>query len=107
MRPYKPYIPQTVDEITDMLASFIAGAPTFEDKSGYFPGKTIETEFHRLTEGLRIVGKELGEERYLYLTEMAERMRRRFEADPEDKTGDAEKGFQLILEMEEILTEER
>jgi hypothetical protein len=43
MRPYKPYIPQTVDEITDMLASFIAGAPTFEDKSGYFPGKTIET----------------------------------------------------------------
>jgi hypothetical protein len=38
---------------------------------------------------------------------MAERMRRHFEADPEDKTGDAEKGFQLILEMEEILTEER
>ena len=107
MRPYRPYVPQTIGEIWDMLASFTGGAPKFLDESGYFPGQSIETEFYRLKEGLRLVRKKLGEERYLKLDDMADRMRALFEADPEEKTGESKAGRQLIFEMEDVLNEVR
>ena len=45
----------------------------------------------------------LGEERYLVLMAMSDRMRALFEADPEDKTGDTLKGCTILHEMEAIL----
>jgi hypothetical protein len=81
-----------------MLAS-----PTFVDKTGYFPWQNVDTVFHQLNEGLRLIRGKLGEERYLKLMEMSDRMRAHFEADPEDKTDDTRKGCQLILDMQALL----
>ena len=102
---YNPYIPATIDEILDKLDSMMLSPPRFEDTSGYFPGKNIDTEFFALSEGLRRIRKKLGEENYQTLTVMSERMRAHFEADPEDKTDDAHSGREIILEMSELLNE--
>jgi hypothetical protein len=56
-----------------------------------------------LKEGLRLIRRKLGEERYLELMEMSDRMRAHFEADPENKTDDTLKGRAIIHEMEELL----
>ena len=47
--------------------------------------------------------EKLGEERYLKLIEMSDRMRAHFEADPEGKTDDTRKGCAIIREMEDLL----
>jgi hypothetical protein len=78
-------------------------SPTFVDTTGYFPGRNVETIFHSLNEGLRLIREKLGEERYLRLIEMSDRMRAHFEADPEDKTDDTLKGRAIIREMEVLL----
>ena len=106
-RPYTPYIPQTIGEIWDQLGGMMLDSPTFVDKTGYLPGRNIETEFFRLKEGFRVVRRKLGEERYEKLIEMADRMRAHFEADPEDKTDDSLAGRQLICDMEDVLKEVR
>jgi hypothetical protein len=105
IRPYKPYIPKGVSEIMDLLGMMMLKSPTFVDKTGYFPGLNIETTFSELNEGLRLIREKLGEERYLKLAEMSDRMRAHFKADPEDKTDDTLKGRAIIHEMEELLTQ--
>jgi hypothetical protein len=104
-RPYKPHIPQNLGEILDQLGFMMVKSPTFIDKMGYFPRRNIDTVFHQLNEGLRLIRGTLGEERHFKLTEMSDRMRAHFEADPEDKTDDALKGRAIIHEMEELLTQ--
>lgn len=103
-RPYKPYIPQSIGEIMDHLASMMLDSPAFEDDSGYFPGRNIDTTFFELNEGLKVVRKKLGEERYTALAALSDRMRAHFEADPENKTDDTLKGRAIIHEMEDLLT---
>jgi hypothetical protein len=102
-KPYSPYIPQGRSEIIDQLGSMMLSKPTFVDDSGYFPGKSIETVFYALNEGLRLIRSKLGAETYLTLVEMSARMRAHFEADPEDTTDDALAARQLIHDMEDIL----
>ena len=106
-RPYRPYIPQTIGEIWDLLGSMMLSSPTFKDSTGYFPGRNIDTEFFRLKEGFKAVRKQLGEERCEKLIAMADRMRAHFEADPEDKTDDSMAGRQLIYDMEDVLKDVR
>ena len=100
---YRPYIPQTIGELMDQIGSMMLGAPTFKDKTGYFPQMNIDTEFFALNEGLRAVRKKLGEERYATLRARSDRMRALFEADPEDTTCDTQAGREIIHEMEDIL----
>lgn len=102
-KDYSVYVPETVGEVMDKLASMMLESPRFEDISGYFPEQNIETEFYALNEGLRKLQKRLGEERYQRLKTLSDQMRRHFEADPEDKTDDAIKGREIILEMRELL----
>ncbi|OJW67328.1 MAG: hypothetical protein BGO57_14025 [Sphingomonadales bacterium 63-6] len=102
-RPYKPYIPRSIGEIMDKLGSMMLYSPTFEDDSGYFPGRNIDTIFFELNEGLKALRKKLGEERYAALVALSDRMRAHFEADPENKTDDTLKGRALIHEMEGLL----
>jgi len=97
------YIPETVGEVMDKLASMMLGSPKFEDHSGYFPEQSLDTEFYALNEGLKLLRKKLGEERFQTLIALSDRMRAHFEADPEDKTDDAIKGREIILEMRELL----
>lgn len=100
---YRPHIPQSVGELLDKLASMMLSAPSFKDKTGFFPQKNIETAFFALNEGLLAVRKKLGEERYATLRALSDKMRALFEADPEDKTGDTQAGREIIHEMEDIL----
>ncbi len=100
---YRPHIPETLGELMDKLGSMMLGAPTFKDKTGYFPGKNIDTTFFALNEGLLAIRKTLGEERYATLRALSDKMRALFEADPEDKTGATQAGREIIHEMEDIL----
>lgn len=106
-QPNKPYIPQSIREIMDHLGFMMLKSPTFIDDSGYFPGRSIDTVFFSLNEGLKFVRKKLGEERYTALSALSDRMRAHFEADPEDKTEDGLAGRALIHEMEDLLTQSR
>ena len=78
-------------------------APTFVDETGYFPDRTLESEFFALNEGLKAIREQLGEESYQRMASLSARMRAHFEADPEDNTGSASKGRKCIIEMEDIL----
>jgi hypothetical protein len=100
---YRPYIPQGIGELMDKLGAMMLSAPTFKDKTGYFPQMNIETEFFALNEGLLAVRRKLGEERYAILKALSDKMRPLFEADPENKTGQTQAGREIIYEMEGIL----
>jgi hypothetical protein len=106
-RPYKPFVPQNVSEILDMLNGMMLTSPTFVDKVGYFPELNIDTNFYELNEGLQLIKPKLGEELYSKLREMSDRMRVHFEADPENKTDDTLKGRAIILEMIDLLKQSR
>ena len=101
--PYEPYIPKGRGETLDKLGSMMLGSPRFEDDSGYFPGKNIDTEFYALNEALKLMRKRLGEETYLRLASLSDRMRAHFDADPNYDNGETEKGSKIILEMMDIL----
>jgi tRNA 2-selenouridine synthase SelU len=101
--PYKPYVPQGVGELVEYLSHMMLASPTFKDESGYLRWENIDTIFFSLNEGLLVIRKKLGEERYAALRAMSDKMRALFEADPEDKTGDTHAGCMLIHEMEDIL----
>ncbi len=105
LRPYKPYIPQTPSEIWDLLGWMTGYNPTFVEPEGrpYRSGATLETTFFALKAGFEVCRKKLGEERFQTLMEMADQMRALFEADPEDVTGDAAKGRELLWQMEDVL----
>jgi hypothetical protein len=101
--PYKPHIPKDISEIRDQLAFMTIYSPLFVDTTGYFPSQNIDTVFFQLNEGLRLIRRKVGEERYLKLMEMSERMRAHFEADPENRTDDTLKGREIIYAMEDLL----
>lgn len=100
---YRPYIPQSISELSDLMASMMLGAPAFKDRTGYFPQKNIDTEFYALNEGLLVLRKRLGDERYTTLKALSDQMRALFESDPDNTNGAAKAGFKLIREMEDIL----
>lgn len=103
MLKYKPYIPKTIGELMDQLGSMMLSSPKFEDTSGYLRGMNIDTEFFALNEGLAVVRKSLGEERYQALVALSDRMRAHFEADPDNQTEDTINGRKIIHEMEDLL----
>lgn len=102
-RPYNPYVPQNAGEIMDHLITMLS-SPTFEDTTGYFPGRNIDTEFFALNEGLKLIRKKLGEERYETLVGLSDRVRAYFEADPKNNTGDAKAGRALMHDMHDLLS---
>jgi len=106
-RPYTLLIPKTLSDIEDKLGGMMLLFPKFEDLTGYFPGRSIDNTFYELNEGLRFLRPNLGEDLYLKLRDMSDRMRAHFEADPECKTGEARKGRDLILEMMDLLGQSR
>jgi hypothetical protein len=103
MPPANLYIPQGINEIMDQLGAMVLMSPTFVDDTGYFHYQNIDTVFHQLNGGLRLIRRKLGDERYLKLMEMSDRMRAHFEADPENKTGDTLKGRDIVDEMQNLL----
>jgi len=100
---YTPYIPQNIGEIIDKLGWMMLFSPKFDNDSGYFPGRNLDTTFFSLNEGLKANRNRLGEERYVTLLSLSDRMRAHFEADPENKTGETGAGCALIEEMIDLL----
>ena len=98
---YEEYVPKTKGELHDFLAMMMLNAPTF--RSDYFRGRSVETIFVALSASLDLLRKEMGEQAYLTMAELAQQMREKFEADPEDKTGDTNAGCRMIQQMEDIL----
>ena len=88
----------------DFLWFMMLKSPTFEDTSGCFPGRNVETTFFSLNEALKRLRRRLGERRFEELMSLSDRMRAHFEADPEDQTEDTLEGRKLIHEMEDLLT---
>ena len=106
-RTYEPYIPRGKSELLDMLGLLMLSSPTFIDDSGYFPERNVATVFHGLNEGLGLIRRQLGDERYLAAMDISNKMRAYFEADPEDKTGAADAGRQLVYELEDLLKQRK
>lgn len=51
MIDYTPYIPETLSELNDLVVPMIENAPSFKDDTGYFPWRSIDSEFYALVEG--------------------------------------------------------
>ena len=85
----------------------LLGAPTFVDRTGYLPFYNFDYSFRELNEGLAFNRRRLGEDRYQKLAQMSDQMRALFEADPDNKTGDATKGCHIIQDMLEIVEQAR
>ena len=100
---HHPHVPQDIGELLDQLAYMRLASPKFEDQTGYLPGRNIDTAFLGLNEGLLVVRKELGEERYATLKALSDKMRALFESDTDDMTGDARAGRRLIRDTEDVL----
>jgi hypothetical protein len=77
--------------------------PDLQRRDWIFAAYKYRHSFFSLNEGLLVIRKKLGEERYAALKAMSDKMRALFEADPEDKTGDTHAGCMLIHEMEDVL----
>ena len=103
MKPYKPYISQTVSELWDKLGSMMLNSPTFIDETGFYPAKGIDSEFFSLNESLKLLRPQFGEENYAKMVALSDKMRAHFEADPEDKTDDTLMGRDCLLAMEDII----
>jgi hypothetical protein len=97
----KLYIPRGISEIIDHLAMMMLYAPTFEHD--FFEDQNVDTVFQELNQALSLIQKKLDQERYETLVSLSARMRAAFEADPEDKTGEASQGRRLIEEMQVVL----
>ena len=100
---YRPYIPQTGSELIDLLRMMALSSPLFKDKTGYFPGRNIDTIFRALHEGLSATRSELGEARFAKLTQQALQARKLFDADPGDNNGGSKEGRELLLDMELLI----
>ena len=99
----EPYIPASLSEIYDLLASLVGGAPTFIDRSGAFPERNIDSEFHVLTEGFGKVRKKVGEERYAALMQLAAQAKALFSEDQAEDNGKTMQGIALLYEIEDII----
>jgi hypothetical protein len=103
MLPYNPYVPQNISDLMDQLGWMLLNSTKFEDDTGYFPGRNLDTAFFSLNEGIKVIRKQIGDENYRTLVALSDQMRAHFEADPEDKTEDGIKGRNCIHQIEEIL----
>jgi hypothetical protein len=106
-QPYKPYVAQTIGELNDKLGWMMIYSPTFKDNTGFLPDRNINTTFQGLRESLDNLRSKLGEERYVKMCEMSEKMRALFESDPESKTGGTKAGCMIIHEMMLMLRRKR
>jgi hypothetical protein len=102
-RPFKQRVPEDINEIIDFLGMMRLSAPTFIDRTGYFPEMNISTVFVALNESLDLVEPQIGEKKYILLRKMSDRMRVHFEAGSKNKTDETAKGREIIFEMRDIL----
>jgi len=106
-QPYKAHVAQTIGELNQQLGWMMLNSPTFKDRTGYFPERSIDTAFQGLRESLDALRDKLGEERYVKMREKSDQMRALFESDPEGTKGGLKAGRMVIHEMELMLRRKR
>lgn len=106
-RNHARYVPNSLSEIYDYLAGTLGDAPKFVDSTGFFPDRSIDTEFDVLIAAFNNVRGKLGEERYAKLIDLAARTKALFLADPNDDNGKTLEGCKLIWEIEDIIQDAR
>ena len=106
-RSHARYVPKSLSEIYDYLAGTLGGAPKFVDDTGFFPDRSIDTEFDVLIAAFDNVRGKLGEERHAKLIDLAARTKALFLADPNDDNGKTLEGCKLIWEIEDIIQDAR
>jgi hypothetical protein len=102
-----PYIPATLSELNDQIIVMIFEAPTFIDRTGAFPERNVDSEFHVLVEGFGRVRRKLGDERYAKLVDLAAQAKALCAADPEDTNGKTNEARDLLMEIQDVLSEVR
>ena len=102
VRPYRPYIPESLGDLLDYLTVLLLQSPTFE-QVGYFPGKDVPSVFGGFSEGLQRLRPQLGDALYHRLVKDAAQMRAYFEADPNNTTGETRKGKNMVYELEALV----
>jgi hypothetical protein len=98
-------VSQQIGETLDRLGMMTLYAPTFVDRTGYFPSQNLDSTFRKLNEDIVRLRPALGDDLANKLGEMSKRMRQLFAADPEDRTGEATQGRAIIREMVDLLEE--
>lgn len=106
-RNHESYIPASLSEIYDFLASLLGGAPTFVDDTGFDPNQNIDTEFAVLVAAFDKVRRKLGEDRYVKLIELSAQAKGLFASDPNDENGKTRQGYRVIHEIEGIIQDAR
>jgi hypothetical protein len=99
--PRYTYIPKSISELNDFLGFMIVRSPLFEDIA--FPGQSLATVFAELSESLQRLRPKLGEDRFQRLSELAQRVKSHFEADPNNDNGETRAGRKLLYEMKAVL----
>jgi hypothetical protein len=84
----------------DLLDSMTRAAPKF---IGFASKSYLDPIFRYLNDGLEMKRENLGEALYLTLKNMSDQARARFEADPDDTTGETREGRAIIREMIRML----
>lgn len=100
---YEPYIPETLSELMDQVVPMMGDAPNFEDESGYFPERNIDTEFRALVEGFGMVRDKIGEEQYAKAIDIAARMKALFLDAVDEDDPRTMQGILLIHELIDII----
>jgi hypothetical protein len=99
--PRYTYIPKSVSELNDFLGFMIVRSPLFEDIA--FPEQSIATVFAELSESLQLLRPKIGEDRFQRLSELAQRVKFHFEADPNNDNGETRASRKLLYEMKAVL----
>ena len=104
---FKPYVPQYLSEVQDVLTSMVGGAPTFLKPGFNGLGRNLESEFACVSEGIAGVRDKLGEERYARLMALLAQAKMLFLEDQNDDNGKTKQGCDLLWDMDEIIEEVR
>lgn len=101
----EPYVPASLSEIYDLLASMILGAPRYDrDWAGE---QGLEYEFKKLALAFERVRNRLGDERYEKVMDLAQHAKALIAEDQEDTNGKANEGRVLLFDIEDIIQEVR
>jgi hypothetical protein len=101
----EPYVPASLSEIYDFLASMIFGAPRYDRHWAGEQG--LEYEFKKLALAFERVRNRLGDERYEKVMDLAHRAKALIAEDQDETNGKTNEGRELLFEIEDVIQEVR
>ena len=99
----KPYIPLALSEIEDQLGSMMLKSPHFKDRTGLFPGLSLESSFFTLNSGLDRMREKLGEDVHAKAIELSGRAKALFLQAPDIASEKTREGNRLLDEIDQLI----